>query len=85
MIRPLAWKCGRLAENPTGQIVTWNVGKRKFLADVTGCEYVEYPRGGYILHTRYFNGETGPDVCAAIVKVILPDAQDYQADEEVSK
>jgi hypothetical protein len=65
-------KFGRfgLTEDPRGQIVTWSVGERTYLAEVTGCEYDHF-RGITLLQTTHFNGEPGPEVPAGIVHVLF--------------
>lgn len=68
-MRKLRFTARGLAENPIGQHVTWNTPNRTFLVEVTGG-YRDATLGMTFLKTRHFNGETGPDVVAAVVNVL---------------
>ena len=78
MIRCIRYKRSRLAENPIGQIVTWDVKDRVMLADVVGIYYREMP-AGFMLRVRHFDGETMSDISASAVRLVLPDLSDYQS------
>ena len=43
MLRPIRYGRFGLAEDPTGQIVTWTIGERTYLADVIGVYRRESP------------------------------------------
>ena len=67
-MRRLIFERGWLSENPVGLHVTWKNG-RTHTAEVIGCYRKDEP-GIWMLETRYFNGERGPDVSAGIVQVL---------------
>ena len=58
-----------LAEDPRGAQVAWQIGERRYLADVIGF-YRDEVRCVAMLKTMHFNGEPGPDVCAAAVELL---------------
>lgn len=64
-------KFGRwgLAENPIGHYITWDVGDRTYLAEVTGV-YRNEVLNCTFLRTKHFNGEDAPDVAASHVYVL---------------
>lgn len=69
-----------LKEDPRGLTVTWTVGDRIFLATVTGVRYVE-GRGCFLLQTRHFCGDEGPEVSACFVTVLFREADEYESPE----
>ena len=71
MLRPIRYGRFGLAEDPTGQIVTWTIGERTYLADVIGVYHRESP-AAFMLRTRHFSGESGPEVAASAVRLVLP-------------
>lgn len=75
MIRCIKYHRGRLAENPTGAIVTFRLDGQDRLAEVSNVYYREFPPA-YMLNLRYFNGEAAPDVAASAARLVLPDPED---------
>ena len=71
MTRPIRYTRFGLAENPVGQIVTWTIGDRTYLADVVGVYHRESP-AAFMLKTRQFCGDEGPEVAASAVRLVLP-------------
>jgi hypothetical protein len=58
-----------MKQDPTGAQIAWQIGDRRYLADVTGF-YVNPITGAVILKSNHFNGEPAPDVRASFVEVL---------------
>ena len=69
----LIGRWGLLAD-PRGAHAMWTIGGRTYLATVTDVQRRAID-GAYILSTRFFCGDTGPDVALGFVKLLNRDAE----------